>query len=212
MSTPATGSYAQLVSKCHREELWRTGKELSQHIPPSATLPCRSAPLLSMIPTEEFRPLLASLQLVLYLTLDLKEQLTAMNVYTQNTGDTVHMREEKCSRNGGSKVSFPQEITQAFPVHCPKPLWGSQATSNGLHLPTWPGTTLCWAAYSSPARRAALPGRCLVSCGAEQPWSSTVQPSLCRDGAHGTAPRGSAQGIPTSRRSSSGNWAKQGKK
>jgi len=56
------------------------------HFNPSVTPSCGITPTGSMTQAEEFKPLLASLASVLYLPLELEEQLTAMHVCTQNTG------------------------------------------------------------------------------------------------------------------------------
>lgn len=81
-----------------------------KHFNSSLTPPCGIAPPCNTTQTGEFKPLLASLELVLYLPLDLREQLTAMNVYTQNTGGTVH-KKRNAAAVGEEKSPF-QEITQ----------------------------------------------------------------------------------------------------
>lgn len=80
------------------------------HFNSSLTPPHRTAPPRNTTQTEEFKPLLACLELVLYLPLDLKEQLTAMDVDTQNTGGAVH-KKRNAAAMGEEKPPF-QEITQ----------------------------------------------------------------------------------------------------
>lgn len=122
MPTPALGSYTQLVSKFHSEEIWRSGKKLLQHCGPrviaalrithvnsSVSPPHGIAPPCNTTQTEEFKPLLASLELVLYLPLDLKGQLTATNIYTQNTEDTVHIR-KNAAETGEVKSPFHEGL------------------------------------------------------------------------------------------------------
>lgn len=97
----------------------------SMHFNPPETPPCGIAPPRNVTHREELKPLFSSPELVPCLSLDLKEQLTAINVHTQTTGDSSH--KEKRSSNRGSKISFPQEITQASSVHCPRPLGGKSS-------------------------------------------------------------------------------------
>lgn len=75
------------------------------HVNSSVTPPHGIAPPCNTAQTGEFKPLLASLESVLYLPLDLKEQLTATNIYTQNTGDTVHTR-KNAAETGEAKSPF----------------------------------------------------------------------------------------------------------
>lgn len=161
-----------------------------------------------MSQAEEFKPLLNWPSIC---PPNVKEQLRAMNVYTQNTDDTVHARKNAAAVEEAKSPFHRERSFKASSVHCLKLLGCSQATSNWLRLPTWFNTMLRWVASSSPAETAVLPSRCMVSRGSEQLWSSTAQLSV------GTEHAGLAQGVATGESmemlpSCVGNWAKQWKR
>ena len=161
------------------------------HFNSSVTPSCGIAAPRNMTQTEEFKPLLACLELVLYLPLDLKEQLTAMNVYMQNTGDTVHMRKNAAAM-GEAKSLFHKELLRL-------PLCIAQSHWEVVKLPQIDFIYLC-----GPAQcYAELPAEVLhkQQCCQHDAWSPVEQSSpaaaRCSLLSPGTEHMGLPQGVAT---------------
>lgn len=115
-STPALGGCTQLVPKSHREELWRTGRERLQPWGSctSLHLTLRHAGVPHHVTWYKHKSVnlySPSLNLSCICPWTSKNGFPIMNAYTQNTGETVHMR-KNASAMGEAKSPFHQRLLQ----------------------------------------------------------------------------------------------------